>query len=107
MIRQSAPLQVAMVAYSCVGVSRVELADERAGTGSVKTSERFDAGIGIPVGVFEHELVPPTGAAARGVDILHGKLHSREQLPARPGDPRRGQRADPAEHNGSAATHSA
>jgi hypothetical protein len=77
MIRQSAPLQVAMVAYSCVGVSRVELADERAGTGSVKTSERFDAGIGIPVGVFEHELVPPTGAAARGVDILHGKLHSR------------------------------
>jgi hypothetical protein len=45
----------------------VELADERAGTGSVKTSERLDAGIGIPLGVFEHELEPPTAAATLGV----------------------------------------
>jgi hypothetical protein len=72
-----------MVAYSCVRVS-----DERAGTGSVKTSERLDA-----------------AAAARGVDVLDGELHSREQLPARPGDPVRGQRADPAEHIGTAPAH--
>jgi hypothetical protein len=45
----------------------VELADERAGTGSVKTSERLDAGIGITLGVFEHELEPPTAAATLGV----------------------------------------
>jgi hypothetical protein len=85
----------------------VELADERAGTGSVKRRSASTPASGSPWVSSNTSSSRPPPLPPSAFDVLHGKLQSRQPLSARPGDPRRGQRAHPAEHNGSAATHPA